>query len=272
VTGSTWTLTGRYDGKTPWTIYNGTLVTSEDANLGNAAGTLTFAEDKANTGASRVWQVTSGFTSSRNVVLEASGAIDTQNHSLVLDGNVSGTRNGSLTKVGSGSLTLTSKNSLTVKTTVPQGDLRLRGEGSIAQSAKLELHGGFDITGIKAAGTSIIALGGDDKAQTKLGKKDLTLSAADGSEFAGVISGEGSVIIAGGKQSFSGINTYTGNTSIRPKGELELGNESHEGSLKSAVVVEGILSGSGSVMSVTNTGMLAPGTEANFGSLNVNGD
>src|SRR3546814_9337240 len=63
-TGS-WTLTGTTSAVTPWTISGGTLVISQDANLGDASGDLTFDEGTL--------QNTAGFTTTRDVVLAAGG-------------------------------------------------------------------------------------------------------------------------------------------------------------------------------------------------------
>ena len=117
-TGSSWTLTGTQAGHTPWTIYNGTLIISEDANLGNTASAMTFASDGVTPNAPRALQVTSSFTTDRAVVLNAAGTIDTQDNTLRLDGIVSGTAQGSLTKAGTGTLILNGLNTYTGGTNV----------------------------------------------------------------------------------------------------------------------------------------------------------
>src|SRR6185437_6291054 len=58
----TWTLTGTTTAVTPWTINQGTLAVSTDANLGDASGGLTF-------GGGTLEITADGFTSARSVTL-----------------------------------------------------------------------------------------------------------------------------------------------------------------------------------------------------------
>jgi len=130
----------------PWTIYNGTLIISGDANLGSTAGALTFASDGVTPNAPRVLQVTSSFMTDRPVILNAAGTIDTQGNTLTLDGVTSGTAAGSLTKAGTGTLILNGLNTLEV-------------DGSIASSSLTTVSAGI-LIGTSTVGNTIIAAGG----------------------------------------------------------------------------------------------------------------
>jgi autotransporter-associated beta strand protein len=122
---STWTLTGTLTGtttqSTPWTIDQGTLAVSSDANLGLPSG-VTF-----NGG---TLQFLAALSSSRTVTLNAGGgSFDTESNDVTLSGAIGGT--GSLTKIGSGTLTLSGGNTYGGGTAVDGGTLQLSGAGTL---------------------------------------------------------------------------------------------------------------------------------------------
>lgn len=113
-------------------------------------------------------------------------------------------------------------------------------DGSIAESVRVVVEGGLDIAGTNN-GASIKGLeGGLSTAEVVLGEQRLTITDANafdvhdptigapvGSSFAGVISGEGGLTIVDGRQTLTGVNTYTGSTVIEDdspttRGELYL--------------------------------------------------
>ncbi|WP_447930163.1 autotransporter-associated beta strand repeat-containing protein [Sphingopyxis fribergensis] len=101
----------------------GTLQVSADANLGDAAGGLTFAGGTLRT--------TASFASARNSSLTGAGTILTDaGTSFALRGVMSGA--GSLTKSGAGTLTLSGNNSYSGATSVNAGTLRINGDQSAA--------------------------------------------------------------------------------------------------------------------------------------------
>ena len=65
--GSHWTLTGTTAAVTPWTINQGTLAISSDANLGAPSGGLAFGGGTL--------QALASFTSNRTVTLNAGGPV-----------------------------------------------------------------------------------------------------------------------------------------------------------------------------------------------------
>ncbi|MEJ5020659.1 autotransporter domain-containing protein [Ochrobactrum vermis] len=98
---STWTLAGTTTVMTPWTISQGTLSISNDANLGNAAGALIFNGGKLAT--------TADISTNRAIALLVNGEIDVAANTLLeLSGSVSGA--GNLVKTGGGALRLNGSN------------------------------------------------------------------------------------------------------------------------------------------------------------------
>lgn len=154
----------------------GTVEISTDTNLGAANGAVTF-----NGG---VLRFAGDVTTARAMTINNAGAvIDTQGHTGTLGGVLSGA--GELTKRGSGTLVLTNGgNSYSGGTSIEGGTLRLSGAGWITGN-------------VTNAGILEFASNGDH-------------------DFAGIISGSGSVVQsgAGSTITLSGRNTYGGGTSI----------------------------------------------------------
>lgn len=153
----------------------GIVQIGNDYNLGQAGGAVIF-----NGG---TLQFSADVSTTRVMTInDAGGVIDTQGNTGTLDGILSGT--GELIKDGSGTLVLTNAgNSYSGNTFIKDGTLRLSGAGWITG----------DVTNL---GTFEFANSGDH-------------------DFAGVISGTGSIIQSGaGTTTLSGQNAYSGGTSI----------------------------------------------------------
>ena len=134
-------------------------------------------------------------------------------------------------KVDGGNATLTAANGYTGATTITSGStLLLTGSGSIAGST-VDDGGVLDISG-SSSGSSVGSLAG--AGQVSLGGRTLTVTAGR-SDFTGTISGSAGLDIAGGTQTLSGINTYSGSTTIDPGATLALAGT---GSLGSSPVVD----------------------------------
>ena len=275
----TFTLTGTntYTGAT--TINGGTLAltgigsiaASSGVNVANAAGNF----DISGTAAGATITTLSGVAGS-DVLLGA--------QTLTLS-NASGTFNGVISGAGggltltAGTETLTGINTYTGATTINGGTLALAGTGSIAASSGVNITnaaGNFDISGT-SAGASITTLSGVAGSDVLLGAQTLTLTNASGT-FNGIISGVGGgLTLTAGTETLTGINTYTGATTING-GILTL-----TGSITSNVTNSATFSNSGSVFgSVANSstfnnnvggtvsGLLTntAGTTTNAGALN----
>lgn len=175
---SVWTLTGTNTGVTPWTLSGGKLSIATDGSLGDATGVLTFNGGTLLT--------TDTLAMNRNVSLTAAGGtIETlSSTTLTINGIISGA--GGLTKTNDGTLVLTGENTYSGGTTISSGTLQL-GNGGTSGS----------ITG-NVANSGTLAF-----------NRTNTLT------FSGVISGSGQVLQSGtGVTQLSGLNTYTGKTSV----------------------------------------------------------
>jgi autotransporter-associated beta strand protein len=125
-----------------------------------------------------------------------------------------------------GSATFTGINTYTGSTTINSGaTLALAGSGSIAASSGVAANGTFDISQT-ASGASITSVSGSGV--VALGAQTLTLTGASGT-FSGVIADGGlgggtggSLFIAGGTETLTGVNTYTGYTTIGSGAALAL--------------------------------------------------
>lgn len=183
-----------------------------------------------------------------------------------------GTRIWGASIMGSGGLlvsgataTLTASNGYSGPTTIASGSvLNLSGAGSIASSAVVD-NGLFDISAT-SAGASIASLSGSGSVQ--LGTQDLTITQGAGN-LAGTISGSGGLIVAGGQQSLSGPNDYSGNTSIQSGATLILSGSAassrspvfnDDGTLQlanTAGVLGSLIQGAGSLVVSSGTATLS---------------
>ena len=167
-----------------------------------------------------------------------------QNH--VFDGSIVDGQNGGKLVLQSGVLGLTGTNTYTGTTTIAAGTyLFLNGTGSIANSSNVILHGLFDISGT-SAGASVVSVDGDGFID--LGAQTLTFSNASGS-FSGIISDagmQGSVVVQGGTETLTGLNTYIGTTTIASGAMLAL---SGGGSIASSAGVS-----ANGALDITNAG------------------
>jgi len=162
---------------------------------------------------------------------------------------------GDVVAAGGGTLNLQGGNTYTGATTVNSGSkLSLSGIGSISTSSGLLNNGIFDIANT-ASGTAISKLTGSG--DTILGSKQLTISNATGT-YSGNISGLGDLLIQGGSQILSGVNTYSGLTTINAGATLAL---SGTGSISntSNVIDNGIFSIANAASGVTLSGLSGSG-------------
>jgi len=250
-TGSgTWILTGTTTVLTPWTINSGTLSVSNDGNLGAAGSNLTFGGGTL--------QNTSEFSTARNILLNSSGSFQTLDN-LTVTGLISGS--GELIKTGSATLILTNNNTYTGGTTLSSGTLQLGSGGSTGS-----------ITG------------------NILNNASLVFNRSDSLTYGDVISGSGHFVQAGGGTlTLTGLNTYTGGTSVN-SGTLQIGNGGTTGAiagniLNSASLVfnrsdslsyGGVVSGSGNfiksgegILTLTGLNSYTGGTTINSGTLQI---
>ena len=240
--------------------YTGGTTVSQGANLTlTGDGSIAASSGLTNNGTFNIAGTNQGAAvtslfGNGNVVLGAQDLTLT-NATGTFAGSIAGT--GGL-NVNGGHETLSGTNSYTGATTIANGaTLSLSGSGSVASSSRVDTNGTLDIAGT-AAGASITSLSGNGT--VALGSQNLTLTQANDT-FGGAIGGTGGVNVAGGTQTLSGNNTYTGATSITTGATLNLtgngtvaasGNVDTNGTLNIAGTMAGTsiqtLNGNGAVV------------------------
>lgn len=246
------------------TISGGTLAVTDDANLGQVAGVLTFNGGTLRTSTNGGLDV--GLD--RPITLQAPGGTVETDINTVLAGNIGGT--GGLTKTGFAILSISGITSYAGATNVVAGILQADSSGelsaasafTISAGATLELRGDHSIGSLAGAGEvrNFLAAGlttGFDNTSTT---------------FSGIISGAAPfslVKVGSGTQTLSGINTYVGTTTVNG-GTLAVDGSIASSSL-TTVNSGGTLGGNGIVgNTVINAGgTLAPGNS--IGLLTVQG-
>ena len=186
---------------------------------------------------------------------------------------------GDVVVAGGGTLALTAANTYTGLTNVNAGStLALSGSGAIATSSAANVDGIFDISQ-SSSGVSVKSLNdgsiGGGTGAVNLGGNTVTAGSTGGSgNFSGVIADGGIAAGTGGSlaitgagyiQTLSGVNTYTGSTTIGSGASLAL---SGSGSVatSSGVVDSGTFdisntTSGASIKAISGTGALALGTK-----------
>lgn len=228
-----------------------------------------------------------GLTLNNDIVLSDAASVatfSTATNDLSASGVISGA--GSLNVVGVNRLTMSGANTFTGATTITGGTLALSGNGSLAASSGVVVNSTLDISAV-TAGTSLKALSG--AGTVWLGAQSLSLTNAAGT-FAGVINGTGGVRLAAGTQTLTGINAYTGATTIDNGATLKLsgsgsvaasGGVTNNGTLDLSATTNGAsltaLTGSGVValgartLTLTNASGVFSGVIDGTGGLTLNG-
>ncbi|MGS0622550.1 autotransporter domain-containing protein [Ralstonia sp. VS2407] len=222
--------------------------------------TITLTGDNTYTGATTITtgtlQIGNGGTTGSvagNIVNNGTLAFN-RGDAMTYAGTISGT--GNLVQAGSGTLTISGTAGYAGSTTINAGTLALSGAGSIAASSGVVNNGTFDISGT-TSGATINALTGTGA--VALGGQTLTLANAAGT-FSGVIGGAGGLTVAGGTQTLSSTNVFTGATTINA-GTLAL---SGAGSIATSggVVNNGTFDISGTTSGATINTLTGTGTVA----------
>ncbi len=279
------------------TVVTGTTVlVSQDANLGNAAGGITLVGGTLRT--------TASFSTARTFALgTGGGTVDVATGTtLTTTGVVSGT---SLTKIGGGTLALNAANTYAGGTALNAGTISVGNNAALGTGA-LAMAGGTTL----AAGANNLALA-NAISTAGVGTVD---TGSNIFTLAGVVSGAGSIAKVGtGNLVVNGANTYAGGTALNA-GTITVGNNAglgtgvltmadattlsagvtgltvannivtlgaatiNSGATPSALTLSGVISGAGSV-SKTGTGILnltgastyTGATTVAAGTLNVTG-
>ena len=122
-------------------------------------------------------------------------------------------------KTGLGTWTVTGRMGDSHPWAIEQSTLKLGADADLSAASDISVDATFDVSGVTANSTTIQSLSGASTGTVVLGNKTLVIANGQGGStpfspgnFAGAITGTGSVEIDGGKQTFSGTNTYQGGT------------------------------------------------------------
>lgn len=190
--------------------------------------------------------------------------------SFVGENTLSGalTGSGSVVMNGAGTWVLNGANTYTGTTTVQNGTLRAGSATAFGPVNAATVTGGvLDLAGFDNTFTRLDGTGG----QVQLGGADLTLNIANGitASYGGDIAGAGGLVKTGaGRQVLSGVNTYTGATSING-GTLELSYAGAGGPTGSLIANSSSLNMNGGTLLMT--GGVAEANTQTFIGLNILG-
>ena len=206
----TLTLSGAntYAGGTVLTA--GTLAVTSPGSLGDASGALTFAGNSTML-YNASYQILRNFSIATGVF----ATLDSNGFSLTQTSVISG--DGGLIKAGAGTFTLAGINLYTGGTTVSGGTLAVSGGSAIPDTGVVSLANTPGVTLLLNASETIGALtgGGAAGGSVNLQSHTLTVGNALTRNYAGVISGSGSLTKSNtGTLTLAGNNIYSGITTI----------------------------------------------------------
>jgi outer membrane autotransporter protein len=260
------TLTGGTQAFAGLNTYTGATTISAGTQALTGAGSIAASSQVIANGMFSIAGLSGPGTTIRR--LSGTGAVDLGTRTLTISnandtfaGVIGGT--GGLTITG-GTQALSGANTFSGETLVSCGTLALTGTGSISNSSRVVANSTFDISGLTGAGTNIQTLAGSGT--VALGARTLTLTnAAD--TFAGTFTGTGGLVLATGAATLTGNSSAFAGTTTVAGGLLSV-NGSLGGTLD--VSSAGRLQGTGTVGSIVNAGVIAPGNS--FGTLTAAGN
>jgi len=224
-------------------VGSGTLGNTTDLNI--AGGGFEIATGAGTKTIGALAGAGTGINLNNNTLEIASGSFS---------GVISGT--GGITKYSTGILNLSGVNTYTGQSTISGGLLRLVGSGTLGNITDLNIIGGsFEI----AAGAGIKTIGALTGAGTGINLNNNTLEIASGS-YGGVISGTGGITkYSTGILSLSGVNTYTGSTTLTD-GIVSISGSHNLGAGGHLIFNGGTLNTTGNFAINNPTNMLGTGT------------
>ena len=232
-------------------VLGGTLEISNNNNLGNVAGGVTF-------GNGATLKTLAGITSARGFSLDGGagggGVIDTNTFNSTLTGVITGAAANGLVKNGAGILTVTGTSTYLGTTTINAGTLQV-GDGLAVNSqignnaANVVVNNGGTLA-VNLANNGIFANPVTDNlngAVNGISSNTQTLT--------GVISGQGVVNQNGtGKTILTATNTYTGATTVN-QGTLQIGDGTTVGSSIANSVSTTVIAGANLSINLANNGI-----------------
>jgi autotransporter-associated beta strand protein len=207
------TLSGAntYSGGT--SILAGTLAASNDQNLGNASGGLSFSGGTLQF----VGPLPGTFGSSRAITLNSGGGTIEADRDGILSGNISGA--GGLTKTGIHELGLGGNNTYLGATHVNDGVVTALSSGAFSSASRFNIASGASVN-LNGFNQTIGSLAGAGTVANFAAAAATLTTGADNTPttFSGAITDGGSALavtkVGGGTLILSGTNTYTGATNV----------------------------------------------------------
>ena len=269
---SLWILSGPNTYSGPTMLWNGTLVVTSSANLGDGSATnsLIFNGGTLRTDGAITWP------STRGVTMTGAGTINTNGNALTIGGSITGA--GALTKTGASDLTLSNANTFTGTTTVSAGKVVMAHALALQNSSYTTTGSngttiGLDVTSGLSSGN--LTLGGLAGAVNLVSAftagftgtvTQLTLNPQAGISniySAAIANGSMALIKTGvGTQVFASNNSYSGTTTItagilNANASAALGNGSATNTL---VFNGGTLQAAAAITSAATRGVTMTGT------------
>ena len=245
------------------TINAGTLIIGADAGLGAAPSSATPNKIVLNGGILRSTN-TITLAANRGITLGTSGGtIDVffSGNTVSYGGIVAGA--GNLTKIGAGTLMLSGINTFTGLTTVNAGTLALSADSGLGAAPASAAPGQITFNGGSLQSTSTLTLNANRGISLGASGGTFTPDVATTLTVAGVIAGAGGLTKSGfGVVSLTGVNTYTGPTSL-PLGILAIAADSGLGTAP-ATATAGQIAFDGGTLSATANLTLDPNRGVSF--------
>ena len=219
----------------------------------DATNAVTFT-NPINTGLAPIFNITVTPNLAQPNELQPSLSVASNIDSATLTGPISGPGGLSINDpINTGTLIMLAPNVYVGPTLLNGGQLVLSGYGSIATSSSVDITNPSAVLDISQTnnGTSFVSLTGTGT--VNLADKPLTITLGLGpvlANFNGVIQGTGSFTVAGGWQTLSGANTYTGSTTINAGASLGLAGTGSIGT-SSGVIDNGTLDISATISGAT---------------------
>jgi len=248
----TLTLTGEntYTGGTA--LNQGTLSISQDTNLGDVSGGLTF-----NGG---TLQATASFSTARAVTLNANGTVEvTADQTFTMDGTITGA--GGIAKTGTGTLVLTGTNFYTGGTTISAGTLSVSSDANLGNAAtgitlsNTTIVGGagtgadavLRTTSTFSSGRSIAFTTGGGRIETDAGTTlTLTGSITTGGSASFIKQGAGTLVLTGNSSGGYNGRTWVNEGTLRIEAGGKLGSSVAGGQAYISNGATAIVTGTGS--------------------------
>lgn len=249
---------------------SGTLTLNDTSRINSDSGTLNLSGNVTSGSGAALALGGAGATNISGTITTGSGTVTKDGKGTVTySGNGANTYSGTTT-VNAGTLILqktSGVNAIAGNLDVEGGAARLGADNQITDSAAVTVNGSgtFDVNGHNETIAGLNGASGN--AAVTLGTGALTVSGSNGSSFAGLISGTGSLVKSGpGELDLSGSSTYSGGTSLQ-SGIISVSNNSALGTGTVGVTNGGNLQVQGDINLANSLNLGGSGTYAGDGAV-----